>query len=417
MTPRRILFVHPSFPGPFRHIAARLAAMPDTTVLFLSEFRRKEVRILGVRNIIAPGPRTVEVPSGTDAAEREFLSLLRRGSRLGNAMLRLKRDGFVPDMIYASAGMGNSFYLKDIFPGAFYILHADWFYTKGENYNFFHKGKERPAVEFAPARMRNLFQLNALSDCDVAVTATAWQKEQYPPQLTGNLHVVHEGVDTQFFSPRPGGTFVNADIDLSGAQELVTFSGRNAEAFRGFPQFYRSLPRLLAARPDCHVLIMVDHQRNRRRSDPPDAGDLLDDLRREVNVDQKRVHVLGFRPYAEYRQLLQASTVHVYLTAPYALSSGLFEAMSCGALVVGSDTPPVCEVVRHGENGFLCDFWDTDMLADTVSTLLARSENMGPIRQAARQTIVDGYDLRKTVPALEDLLLGSYARWKEERCR
>ncbi len=412
--PCRILFLHHSFPGPFRHLAARFAARDDTTVLFLSEFRRKEVRLPGVRHITAPGARIVDLPEGLDPAEREFLGLLRHGSRMANALLRLKREGFVPDLIYASTGMGNSFYLKDIFPDAFYALNADWFYTKGANYNFFHRERARSPVDFAPARMRNLHQLNALAECDLAVTATEWQKVQFPPGLRDSLHVIHEGVDTNFFAPRPGTRFVTEGVDLSQVRELVTFSGRSAEPFRGFPQFYRSLPRLLAARPDCHALIMVDHARNRRKNDPESARDALAELLAEVPVDSGRVHILGFRPYAEYRRLLQASTVHVYLTAPFSLSSGLFEAMSCGGLVVGSDTAPVREVLRHGHNGFLCDFWDTDMLADTVTSLLARNEAMQPIRDAARQTILDGYNLAETITRHETLLVSRYAAWKQQ---
>ena len=42
-----------------------------------------------------------------------------------------------------------------------------------------------------------------------------------------------------------------------------------------------------------------------------------------------------------YRTMLRTSTLHIYLTAPDNLSAGLFEAMSCGTLTLGSDTPPV----------------------------------------------------------------------------
>ena len=136
----------------------------------------------------------------------------------------------------------------------------------------------------------------------------------------------------------------------------------------------------------------------------------LERLREEVPVDSRRVHFVGFRPYEEYRLLLRASTVHVYFTAPFALSAGLFESMSCGCLLVSSDTEPVREVVRHGENGFLCDFWDHDMLADMTTELLARSDAMGPVRAAARQSIVEEYNLKVQIPRLS-----TYADWKKAR--
>ena len=109
---------------------------------------------------------------------------------------------------------------------------------------------------------------------------------------------------------------------------------------------------------------------------------------------------------------ISGSTVHVYFTAPFALSAGLFESMSCGCLLVSSDTEPVREVVRHGENGFLCDFWDHDMLADMTAELLARAPAMDSVRAAARERILEAYNLNVQIPRHMDVLLSAYADWK-----
>lgn len=399
----RILFLHHTFPGPFRYLAARLGMLPDTEVVFLSERSRRDVRIPGVRQVTVSGIQPVAV---ADRTERELMQLLRYGSRFANALLKLRQDGFEPDIVYAHPRWGCSFFVQDVFPEAFHAVYAEWYYTKGSNYTFFTHGAPRPGVEFAQSRIRNLSQLNALAECQLAVTSTKWQRAQYPAPLAERIHVVHEGVDTDFFSPKAGERFRIEGCDLSAAKELVTFSGRGLEPFRGFPQFYRSLPRLLAARPECHVLIMASERQG------GDESVSLEGLRREVPVDPRRVHFVGFRPYEEYRRLLRASTVHVYFTAPFALSAGLFESMSCGCLLVSSDTEPVREVVRHGENGFLCDFWDHDMLADMTAELLARAPAMDSVRAAARERILEAYNLKVQIPRHMDVLLSAYADWK-----
>lgn len=400
----RILFIHPSFPGPFQHIAAQLGAMPGTTVLFLSERHRREIRIPGVRRLLVSGSRSVE---STDSAEREILLALRRGANVANALLRLQRDGFYPDIVCTSSGAGSGFYVADIFPEAFRAVYADWFHTKGVNYTFFSGGASRSPADFAPGRVRNLCQFNALSECDLAITSTNWQKAQFPACFASSIQVLHQGVDTDFFAPSPGKRFVVNDCDMSGAAELVTYSGRSLEPFRGFPQFARSLPRLLAARPACHVLIMAAGCKG---TETASNSALSEQLAFLSAGERERVHFLGFRPYEEYRRLLCASTVHIYLTAPFALSSGLFEAMSCGCLLAGSDTEPVREVIRHGENGFLCEFGNEVSLAETVIGLLERSSVMNPIREAARQTILEQYDLKKLAPQHVQLLLDAYHR-------
>jgi glycosyltransferase involved in cell wall biosynthesis len=67
--------------------------------------------------------------------------------------------------------------------------------------------------------------------------------------------------------------------------------------------------------------------------------------------------------------------------------------MACGAVVIGSATAPVQEVIESGRNGLLVDFFDQDQLEETIATVLAdplRFTSLGP---AARQPVVERYDL------------------------
>ena len=395
----RILFLHPQFPGPFSALAMFLAADKDNKVLFLSERGQRDIRIPKVRRLSLSAPRCGD--GSSDAPAREMENALERASVAANALLRLRKDGFVPDIIYASAARGYSFYVRDIFPQSRLVVHAHWFYTKGENYTFFQKGRERPSVDFAPARVRNLLQLNGLMDCDLAITSTQWQKAQYPEELASRMLVIPEGVDCRYFAPHAGIHMVNP-VDNSPVEEVVTFSARSREAARGLVQFYSCLPRLLRLRPACHAWIMV-----------PDAegSDILRACQERAlsqGVDTSRVHVIPFMPPDEQRRLLQATTVHVYLTAPFTLSSSLLEAMACGCLVLGSDTPPVREVITDGKTGLLCEFWDSDAMADKLVYMLENAEKLKLLRHAARVTMQKKYNMTQVTvqhaKVLENLL-------------
>jgi glycosyltransferase involved in cell wall biosynthesis len=87
--------------------------------------------------------------------------------------------------------------------------------------------------------------------------------------------------------------------------------------------------------------------------------------------------------------------VHVYLTYPFVLSWSLLEAMACGCLVVGSRTPPVEEVITHGDNGLLADFLDPNGVAERVDEALEHQQEFAPLREAARRTVRERYDLKR----------------------
>ena len=50
------------------------------------------------------------------------------GSR-ARAMLALRKSGFVPDVILAHPGWGETLYAKDVFPDARLVHLCEWFYN------------------------------------------------------------------------------------------------------------------------------------------------------------------------------------------------------------------------------------------------------------------------------------------------
>lgn len=401
----RILLTHNNFPAQFRHLCEYLGRRKDIQVVFATKTPRREWEIPGVTKAVFSVP---ELPQqNRHPLVTPFADSVHHGTAMLRLGMELKSRGFIPDVILGHSGWGQTLYLRDVFPDTPFIGYFEWYYNAFSPETLF-DGQSRSEGELARLRTRNTAILHDLVSCRAGVTPTAWQRSQFPVEFQNKLVQTHDGIDTQYFTPHPGGRLPIQDLelpgtDLTGAKELVTYCSRGMEPYRGFPQFYEALPAILDARPDCHVVIAGE---DRVCYSPrlPEGDSYVKRMREKVKVDEKRVHFTGPLPYGKYKEVLLASNAHVYLSWPFVLSWSMLEAMACGCLIIGSDTEPVTEVIQHGENGLLTSFHSPETIAADVIDALAHADELETVRQNARQTILNKYCLSKCLPLHLDLI-------------
>jgi glycosyltransferase involved in cell wall biosynthesis len=147
---------------------------------------------------------------------------------------------------------------------------------------------------------------------------------------------------------------------------------------------------------ETELTALSEAERHLRLGASPPAGKtwksiFLNEVR--DRIDSKRVHFTGRLAYGDYLKALQVSSAHVYLTYPFVLSWSCIEALSCGCVVIGSDTTPVRDVI-NGENGVLVPFFDHEQLANRAIEVLAQPRRFQSMRAAARRTAVEQFDLQ-----------------------
>ena len=398
----KILLMHPNFPAQFLNLCLVLGPHPDYEIVFMTQ--KKETELQGVRKVYFESSRA------NDPATHPFVqsveSAVLQGQAVYKAALELKKSGFVPDVILGHSGWGSTLYMKDLFPTAALVGYFEWFYqAHGADLDF---DPEDPLTLDKELRTRviNVPFLMDLTACDAGISPTQWQRQQFPLEYQHKIWVCHDGVQSERYIPAAGAKIQFADlgIDLTQAKEVVTYVGRGMERYRGLPQFMQAMARVQKKRPDCHVVIVGAERIAYGGKKPVGYSSYKEWAQKEVDLDWRRVHFTGLLPRNRYLNVLQASSVHVYLTCPFVLSWSMMEAMSAGCLLVASNTPPVQEMLVDGENALLTDFFAVDAIADRIEQALADQAGFQRLRQAARQTIVERYDWRKLLPQQVDFL-------------
>lgn len=391
----KLLLVHQNFPGQYKHLAAHFGADPEVQVIAIGEQENIANRpeLPGVKRIAYRVAR--QVSKETHPYLRNIEAGILRGQAVARVALQLREKGFVPDLICAHPAWGEPLYLRDIFPDSRILAFFEFYYRdQGADIGF---DPEFPATLDDRLRIRtwNMVQQSSYFSTDWGITPTHWQASVYPAEFQARLSIIHDGIDTQIACPNATARFTLPDgRAFTRNDEVITFISRGLEPYRGFHIFMRALPELMRRRPKAQIIIVGGDTPSYGRR-PRDTPNWREQMLREVGekLDPARLHFVGKIPYLTYVRLLRVSRAHVYLTYPFVLSWSMLEAMSAGAPLIASATPPVTEFIQHERQGLLFDFHDREALVESVCRVLADADLSHALSQTARQSMIESYDL------------------------
>lgn len=413
----KMLYINKTFSGPMESVARFWARKPGMQAIFMAEHwpgrgtqTMPEGEVPGLLRLHLPASGGTP-PSGASPDQWAAFARARHARNadfVRQACQRLRQSGFVPDAVYATSHDGYAQGVREIFPEARMAARVDWIHGL--------QGRGGAVRALSPVeRLCSASQGAILSACTVGITATEWQRKLLAAALGDKMHAVRLGVDARFFRPAPEAA-VSSPSSVP-VEEIVTFSCQGANAARGIHIIGQCLPQLLAARPHCRARLLSFGP----PPNPSDPRGAAADRARQVDELaallpamharlRERVDIVVSPASADYLDLLQGSTVYVYLAAPTLLSAGLLEAMSSGALVLASDTGSVRELVRDGENGVLWRGRSAEALAQDVGGLLDKAAGgaveCARMREKARATIAEAHDMRTLLPQHAALVLG-----------
>ena len=210
-----------------------------------------------------------------------------------------------------------------------------------------------------------------------------WIEDHYDPQKE-NIPVIHVGIDSKKFYPKPVQKnerltiiFTGKIVPNKGVLELVEAASRLAKEFPG-------LQLRMIGRGDEKFIIQL-----RNIAEKNGAQDLLnflgfihaDDLAEEFS----RAHLFAAPSWYE------GGPGFVYL-----------EAMACGLLVIGCSGSGVEEIIQHGINGMLVPPHDAVALENVLCEILSNAVFAATMGIAARDFVLKACERNACLKKLED---------------
>jgi starch synthase len=226
----------------------------------------------------------------------------------------------------------------------------------------------------------------------------------YPDLDESKVHVVHNGIDTEFYRPDPATDALDR-LGVDPSRPSVVFVGRITRQ-KGVPHLLRSA---LQFDESAQLVLLAG------AADTPELAAETDDAVATLRANRDGVFLVSeMLPREDVRQVLTHGTVFVCPSVYEPLGIVNLEAMACETAVVASDVGGIPEVVDDGETGLLAHYQADDPatyeadLAAAVNELLRDPDRTKAMGEAGRRRAVEefGWDAaaRKTMAIYESVL-------------
>ncbi len=386
-----ILFIHNDLPGQFIHLIRYLSNHPSYQVFGICSDQATNLSEASLYKQLfqyqEKKPNSTEIHPYVTDITRSVLNAL----AVVEVLQQCKQKAIYFDLAVAHTGWGEALYFKEIYPDTPLLGYVEFFFhAQGADAGF------DPLYPVSKDHARQIKTLNAqlllgMTECDALVTPTHWQKSLFPALWQSSIEVIHEGVDINLCKPDNSISFTlpNGTL-LTRENEIVTYSARNLEPYRGFPVLLKAIERICQNRPHCYIIITGGDEISYSRK-LANGETYREKYLKTVSLPKDRVHFLGKVSYSTHLQILQLSSVHIYLTYPFVLSWSFIEAMACACVIIASDTKPVMDVLEPDINGIAISFFDNQQIADQVDAVFNHPDRKRKLGQVAREKIKHYY--------------------------
>jgi starch synthase len=209
----------------------------------------------------------------------------------------------------------------------------------------------------------------------------------YPTLDPARVHVVYNGIDTDFYHPDSGSDVLDG-LGVDRSRPYVAFVGRITRQ-KGVPHLLRAG---LAFDPALQIVLLAG------AADTPELKAQTDEAIERLRRERDGVFVVSeMLPRDQVRQVLSSARAFLCPSVYEPLGIVNLEAMACETAVVASDVGGIPEVVVDGETGLLVHYDEgaaedfEQGLAAAVNRLAGDADLAAAMGKAGRERAVTSF--------------------------
>jgi glycosyltransferase involved in cell wall biosynthesis len=399
-----VLFLHDAFPAQFGRVGLELVERYGWRCSYLvRNFTRcpepspAMLNRLDIHRYVVPGAPATDAAPAWPQIYGQYVEQCRAVLDALRSLPDLK-----PDLVVANGGRGApTLFVPEVLDCPI-ITYCEYYFARSRGDLTYRL--DLPPAEPAPffPRVINAPTLVSLVSAAAGYSATSWQRDSFPARYRPKIEVHFDGVDDRLYAPGPRPSTI-AGRSVPEGTKVVTYVARGLESVRGFDLFLAAADRIARGRPDV-LFVVAGDERAYYGWDSFHAGGVpfKDWAMARVGPDPSRFLFLGHVPPETLAGVLRRSDLHLYFTVPFVASWSLFNALSTGLVVLGSDVGPVREVIEPGVTGLLSPLFDVDRLAQLALAVIDDPAEYAPLGLAGRRLIEERYGIDACIPPLRD---------------
>jgi N-acetyl-alpha-D-glucosaminyl L-malate synthase BshA len=207
--------------------------------------------------------------------------------------------------------------------------------------------------------------------------------------LEPNQHItpIYNFVDERIYH-RTDATSLKSAYGISPEEKVIIHTS-NFRAVKRVPDVIRAFDKIQKHVPSKLLLV----------GDGPE----LTVVNRLVKEKGLKDQVLFLGKQDKLEDLYSMSDLKLLLSEKESFGLVLLEAMACGVPCIGTKIGGIPEVINDGENGFLCELGDVDMVSDKAISLLTDSTLHEKMTLNAMKRVREAFSSGKIVQQYEDI--------------